>query len=157
LFAGLLRSENSILRWNAILIIGHLAPADTEGKIDRMLSEYLAPICGPSLIDAGNTIRGAAAIAAAKPGLADEIAASILRVEHATYATPECRNVALGHAINAFVRLLPLVSDTRPIHECVARQKDNARPATRKKAERLLRRWPEATALRLAAAGRVPN
>ena len=109
-FASFLRHENSILRWNAILLLGNLAPVDGERRVDRIIDDYLSPIRGPHLIDAANTIRGATAMATAKPYLADLIARHIVEVERASYATPECRNVAIGHAIDspiAFSRSLP--------------------------------------------------
>ncbi len=67
LFAAMLGHENAILRWNAILLLGNLAAVDKERRIDCMIDSYLAPITGPHLIDAANTIRGATAIALAKP------------------------------------------------------------------------------------------
>src|SRR6516164_851994 len=69
IFAALLGSENNVLRWNAILTIANLAPADRDDRIDEMLDEYLAPIRGPVIITAANTIKGAAIIARAKPHL----------------------------------------------------------------------------------------
>lgn len=141
-FVSMLRSENSIQRWNAMLILGDLARMDRGRKMERILEDYLAPITGPRLIDAANTMRGATAVATAKPHLADKIARAILKVETANYATPECRNVAIGHAITCLDRLVPMVADARVIPLFVTRQLDNGRPATRKKAERFLRRWP---------------
>jgi hypothetical protein len=141
-FARLLRHENSILRWNAMLILGNLAAVDGERRLERILDEYLAPISGPHLIDAASTIRGATAIAAAKPHLAEKIAGRILEVERANYATPECRNVAIGHAINSFERLIPMLARRRAVQRFVFRQTGNPRNATRKKAERFLRKWP---------------
>lgn len=141
-FVDLLRHENRILKWNAMLILGDLAPVDEERRIDRLIDIYLAPIAGPYLIDAANTMRGATAIAAAKPQLADKIARQILKVEHATYDTPECRNVALGHAINSFERLFPLAVGKAAIQRFVLRQAENPRAGTRKKAEKFLRKWP---------------
>jgi hypothetical protein len=140
-FVTLLQNKNSILRWNAILILANLAWVDGERRIDRILDEYLAPVYGPRLIDAANAIRGATAIAVAKPYLADRIAGQILRVERATYGTPECRNVAVGHAIKSFDRLFPIVANKRDIQLFVSRQLDNSRAATRKKAEKFLRKW----------------
>lgn len=93
-----------MLRWNAILVLGNLAPDAT-------------------------------------PHLADTIARHILKTEQGTYATPECRNVALGHAITALESLLPMIASKHAIRLFVSRQLDNTRPATRKKAERFLRRW----------------
>jgi hypothetical protein len=141
-FARLLQHENGILRWNAMLILGNLAAVDGERRTERIVDEYLAPILGPRLIDAANTIRGATAMAAAKPHLADRIAARILKVERANYATPECRNVAIGHAIRSFERLFPILAGKRGVQRFVARQIGNPRNATRKKAERFLRKWP---------------
>jgi hypothetical protein len=141
-FASFLRNENSILRWNAILIVGNLVAVDEERRVDRIIDDYLSAISGPHLIDAGNTIRGAAAIGVAKPYLADMIARHIMEVKRAAYATPECRNVAIGHAIESLDRLFPIVADKRAVQRFVSRQMDNTRAATRKKAERFLRKWP---------------
>ena len=65
----------------------------------------------------------------------------ILKVEQASYRTPECRNVAIGHAIQSFDRLFGQVKQKRPVLAFVTRQLDNPRPATRKKAEKFLKRW----------------
>jgi hypothetical protein len=153
-FVSFLHHDNSILRWNAMLLLGNLASVDAERRVDRIIDDYLAPIYGPHLIDAANTMRGAAAIAAAKPYLVDTIARRILKVEHATYATRECRNVAIGHAINSLGRLFPVLADKSGIQLFVSRQLGNARAATRKKAQSFLRKWPDGTA-RGVAAGRL--
>lgn len=139
-FERLLESPNNILRWNAILVLGNLAPADREGRLARILPAYLAPIAGPSLITAGNTIRGAAVIARHQPALAATIARAILGVEHASYQTPECRNVAIGHALEAFSQFFDLVEDKTSVVQFATRQLENTRPPTRRKAERLLHR-----------------
>ena len=140
-FANLLRSNNGILRWNSMLVIGNLARVDCGRNIERIIEEYLAPITGPLLIDAASTIQGAAEIALAKPHLADQIAKRILRVADTTYKTPECRNVAIGHAITALNRLFPTLTDKPAIQRFVAGQATNKRPATRKRAEKFLHKW----------------
>lgn len=142
LFAGWLTNSNSILRWNGRLILGNVAGADSEGRLDAMIDAYLAPISGSHLIDAATTIRGATSIALAKPHLAQKIANRILKVERAVYATPECRNVAIGHAIKALDLLFPTLTEKRRIQLFVTHQLENSRPATRKKAEAFLKRWP---------------
>src|SRR5437870_1273318 len=110
-FAGLLRHENNILQWNATLTLANLARVDREGKLDRMLDAYLAPIAGPVMITAANVIKGATVIAVAKPYLAERIAAHLMRVEKAGYATPDCLNVAIGHALQALEKLKGLLGD----------------------------------------------
>jgi hypothetical protein len=86
-----------------------------------------------------NVIQGGARIAQAKWHLAERIAAEVLKVARARYRTPECRNVAIGHAILALGSILPLLGDPALAVKFVRKQTRNARPATRKKAEQFLR------------------
>lgn len=137
-FFELLGSENRLMQWQAIHVIGALAGVDTEDKIDEILETYLAPIGGPVLTTAANVIRGAGNIAAAKPQLADAIAREILKVEQAEYRTDECRDIALGHAILALGRCFDGIKRKDPVIRFVERQADNPRNATRKKAEKFL-------------------
>jgi hypothetical protein len=140
LFIGLLDGDNTILKWGAILILGHLAAVDADGKIDRILDRYLAPIKGPVMITAANTLAGAARIAGAKPQFAGRIAEAFLWVETAEYKTPECRNIALGHAVKALEEFYDRIPEKQPVLDFVRRRIKNSRNATRKKAERFLRK-----------------
>jgi hypothetical protein len=139
---ALLVNGNSIVRWNGILALGNLGGADTDNKLDRILEQYLAPIAGPQMIDAANTIRGATAIALAKPYLADRIARAIRTVERAHYDKPECRNVALGHAILALQKIFVILHDQRAAELFVRRQRRNPRNATRAKARIFAKKCP---------------
>jgi hypothetical protein len=141
-FRRQLKHENSILKWNAMLVLANLAAVDREGKLDPAVDSYLAPISGPNLIDASNTIRGAAAIALAKPHLANMIARRILEVERASYAAAECRNVAIGHAIRALDQFFTAIDDKSSVQRFISRQVKNRRPATRSKAKSFLKKWP---------------
>jgi len=140
-FIKLLDSENNIVKWEGIYVIGNLASVDKGKKIDAILPRYLKPIQGPVMITAANVIGGAARIAAAKPYLAERIAAEILKVEHAEYATAECRNVALGHALDAFEIFFDNIKNKQPVINLVTKQLDNTRSSTRKRAEKLLKKW----------------
>ena len=140
-FIKLLDSENNIMKWEGIHVIGNLACADNEKRIDAILSRYLKPIKGPVMITAANVIGGAAKIAAAKPYLAERIATEILKVEHAEYATAECRNVALGHALDAFEIFFDKIKNKQPVIDLATKQLDNTRSGTRKRAEKLLKKW----------------
>lgn len=140
-FAHLMEGETRILRWNSSRILGHLASVDSEGRIDKLLNRFLAPIAGNELIAAANAIQGAADIAVAKPHLADRIAREIVKVSHAHYATPECRNVASGHAIQALDRFFEHIQKKAPVLAFVESQLKNPRPATRKKAEKFWTKW----------------
>jgi len=140
-FARLLDGDNTILRWNATRILGNLAYADCQAKIEKLFDHFFAPIRGKEMIGAANTIQAAAAIALAQPHLAGRIAAEILKVGRARYATPECRNVAIGHAIQSLDRFFALIPDKKPVLAFVRRQRANPRSATCKKAELFLKKW----------------
>jgi hypothetical protein len=83
------------------------------------------------MVDAANTIRGATAIALAKPYLADRIARAIRTVERAHCHKPECRKVALGHAILALQQIFAILNDQRAAELFVRRQQRNPRNTTR--------------------------
>jgi hypothetical protein len=138
-FVSLLDHENKILQWNAAFVLSHLARVDAQDKFAAIFRRYFSPIPGPVMITAANVIQGGARIAQAKPHLADRIAAEVLKVAKARYQTPECRNVAIGHAILALGDLLPLLRRPAPVVQFVRKQTRNPRPATRKKAEQFLK------------------
>jgi len=140
-FIKLLDSDNNIMKWESIHVIGNLARVDKDKKIDAILNKYLKPIEGPAMITAANIIGGAAKIAAAKPYLAEKIAKAMLRVEHAEYDTDECRNVALGHTLDAFEKFYDKIEGKQPVIDLVTRQLDNTRNSVRKRAEKLLKKW----------------
>jgi hypothetical protein len=141
-FVRLLDHDNKILQWDAAFVLSHLARVDADDKLAAVFSRYFSPIPGPVMITAANVIQGGARIAQAKPHLADRIAAEVLKVGTARYQTPECRNVAIGHAILALGVILPLLSDPTPALQFVRKQARNHRPATRKKAEQFLKSCP---------------
>jgi hypothetical protein len=138
-FAAMLDHENQILKWNAMLTLANLARVDREGKIEAILDRYLDPISGPDMISAANAIRGAVVIGMAKPHLVRRILLRIMRVERAQYATPECRNVAIGHALKALEPLADLLPDRRMLRLFAARQLGNPRAATSAKARKFLK------------------
>ena len=141
LFAHLMSGETRILRWNSSRILGHLARVDSEGRIDKLLDRFLTPITGHEMIGAANAIQGAADIALAKPHLADRIAREIVKVRHAHYATPECRHIAAGHAVQALDRFFEHIQNKKAVLAFVESLLNNPRPATRKKAEKFWTKW----------------
>lgn len=134
-FIELLDSDKNIMKWEAIHLIGNLAAVDDEKKIDTILDKYLSPISGPIMITAANVISGAGKIASAKPYLAERIAVELLQVECAKYQTIECRNIALGHAIESFDRFFDYIQDKDKVIELIEKQVTNTRNSTKKKAE----------------------
>ncbi|HYK87591.1 MAG TPA: hypothetical protein VE398_02400 [Acidobacteriota bacterium] len=139
-FIAMLEHNNTFLRLDAARVIANLATVDSEGRFERIFDKFFAPISGPTMIPAANVIGVAPGIARARPQLADKIAVEILKVAGARYATRECRNVALGHAIKSLDQFYDLLEHKAPVAQLIKRQLKNTRPATRKKAELFVRR-----------------
>ncbi|MFB3897514.1 MAG: hypothetical protein ACE14V_14555 [bacterium] len=145
-FVELLDSSNNILKWGAIITISHLAVVDKENRFNRIFDKYYAPITGTEMITAANIISSSGKIAIAKPELADRITTALLKVESAAYQnkgkpSPECRNIACGHAIIAFAQFFSLITNTQRVIAFVKRQEKNSRVPVRKKAELFLKKY----------------
>lgn len=140
-FVALMEGPNTFLRWGAQRILGNLAAVDRDDKLERLLDRFLAPIGRHEMIGAANAIAAAAQIARAKPHLADRIAGELLRVRRARYATSECRNIAIGHALRSLDGFFGDVRDKGPVLAFARRQLGNPRPATRRHADRFLKHW----------------
>lgn len=144
-FVGLLDSDNSFLKWGAIITIGNLTVVDKEKKFEIIFRKYYAPISGPPMITAANIIGSSAKIALLKPELIQRITREILKVEKAKYQSrgkpsPECRNVAIGHAIDSFDKFFEQIDDKKTVLTFVKRQLKNPRKPVVKKAERFMRK-----------------
>jgi hypothetical protein len=131
----LLAGTGKVLRWNALQMLSLLAAVDTERRLDGVLPQYLAFIAGPSLISAANAIQGAGRIAQARPDLRARIVAALLAVEHATYETAECRNVALGHVLDVLATLGDEALQDDSVRAFVLRQRTNSRAAVARRAQ----------------------
>lgn len=146
LFVKMLDHENNIFQWEGIIVLSMLAQVDKGGKWDAIFEKFFAPISGPVMITAANVIVGAGRVALARPDWADRIAGEILKVSRANYATTECRNVAIGHAIESLGKFYHLLQKPGEVESFVRKQLKNPRQAARRKAEAFLRRLDRAKA-----------
>lgn len=139
-FVRLLDSDNTFLKCDAIFILANLTAVDSANRFEVIFDRYFAPIKGPTLIVAANIIGGAAKITRAKPELSDRIARELLKVENAQYQTDECRNIALGQAIDSFDELYGQIGDKERVIKLAKKQLANTRKSTAKKAEQFLKK-----------------
>jgi len=144
-FVDLLDSDNSIIKWGAIMTIANLVSVDEQKKFETIFKKYYAPISGHMMITAANIIGSSFKIALAKPELTGRITREILKVEKAKYErhgepSPECRNVAIGHAIDSFEKFFEQIDDKKAVIAFVKRQLKNTRKPVAKKAERFIRK-----------------
>lgn len=136
-FVKLLRSENNILKWTAIDIVGYLSSADKKSRIDITLNNLVSFLHGGKLIAANHAIRSLARVAQARPETQERVIAELLSVEQSTYESEECRNIALGKVIEALGQFCSGSKQNDRVVNFVKRQTANSRPATRKRAQKL--------------------
>ena len=141
-FVSLLDSSNSILLWTGILVIGNMARIDRDHKMDPVLPQLVSMLNTGKMITAGNTIKALTEIIKARPVLADSLAREILKVKNDHYDTQECDNIAIGHALNHLEQVWDLLSgDVQgEVIQFARGELHNSRPATVKKAEKLLKK-----------------
>jgi hypothetical protein len=136
----LLGSENQILEWNAIAILGNLATVDPGNLRGILLPKLYAFLSGGELIAANHAIAALANIGRAFPREQKKITANLLAIEDAVFKTDECRNIAIGKTILALATFLDPGNTPKEVIEFARRHTVNQRPATAKKAEYLLRK-----------------
>lgn len=140
-FVTLMNSSNNVLKWGAIMILANLAVVDFDDKLDALFEEYFKPLKGPVLITAGHIISSAPKIALEKPYLAEKIAKEILLVERGKYQTSECKNIAIGHAVDAFAQFIELIHDKKTVFNFVKRHVSNPRESVRKSSTKFLKKF----------------
>jgi hypothetical protein len=144
MYDAFLDHENNFLKWGSIRTIANLTPVDVDKKFDEIFLRYYAPIKGPVMVTSANIIGCTTRIVKAKPSLSDAVVCEILKVEKARYRikgalSPECRNVAIGHAIDAFKEIFVSINDKKAVLDFVKRQLRNSRKPVVKRAEKFLR------------------
>jgi len=142
-FAGFLNHDNSFLKWGAIMTLANLVSVDSQNRFEDIFKKYYAPVRGPVMVTAANIIGSSEKIVRSKPMLADPITREILKVEKATFVkkgepSPECRNVAIGQAIDAFDRIFDQIGSKNQVMNFIKRQLKNTRKQVVKKAERFM-------------------
>jgi hypothetical protein len=141
-FVSLLNSRYKILKWNAILILANLIIIDVEHKFDGVFDEYYHHLWDGDLITAANIVGASGKIAVARPDLRDKITSEILKVDVIPLPTTECREIARGKALLTFKEYSANLDENKLVNEFIQHCLQSRRPATRKKAEGLLKKVP---------------
>ncbi len=137
-FVKLLESENQIIKWTAIQIIGYLSRVDKNKKVDNLLPRLIDFLNCGKMITANNTILSLSEIVSHKPEYQERIISELLKVENYNYETAECRNITLGKVILALGKFKEQIKNRKEVLDFLERQTANTRNATKKKAHELL-------------------
>jgi hypothetical protein len=144
-FVKLLNSKNNILKWIAIDIIGYLSSVVKKNRADRIIETLVGFLQGEKLIPASHAITALSHVALAKPEYQDRVTQELLNVEHYTYESEECLNIALGKVLEALESFSSRLNHKGEILAFINRQTTNNRSATRKKAEKFLKKFAQST------------
>lgn len=139
-FVDLLDNENTFLKSDAINIIGNLTNLDLKNKFEQIFDKFYDLLNDESMITAANLICVSGTIAKAKPALQSKIVDKLLRIDE-THHGPECKNVLKGHVINTLSSDFEKFKDKEKIVTFIRKELKNSRPATKKKAEKFLKKW----------------
>lgn len=139
-FVKLLDNENTFLRTIGATIIANLTKIDTENKFENIFDKYYNLLEDESMINAANIAGRSGIIAKAKPHLQEKIINKLLDIDE-THHSSECKNIIKGKAIISFNEYIDEYDDKEKIIQFVKKELNNTRSATRKKAEKLLKKW----------------
>ena len=134
----LLSNENQILKWNAIAMLGNMAAVDRKCRIEGLLPMFYGFLSSGELIAANHAMDALGKIGRTFPEERKQIALHLCGVERESFDTDECRNIAIGKAIQALEMFADFINPAKSLIEFARRQTGNRRPATAKKAKALL-------------------
>jgi hypothetical protein len=143
-FEKRLRSENTFLRSDAMFVLGNLTAVDSKGKFDKIFNLCYKQLDDPSMIPAANLVGMSGKIAVSKPNMQTRIINRLIEIDSTDHSN-ECKNIIKGKAIESFSKFYGSTSPSnqKKIMAFVKKEMKNQRSATRKKAEKFLRKWGE--------------
>jgi hypothetical protein len=140
-FAGLLESNNTYLKYQAIYLIASLTRVDTEHKFERLFESYFGLLDDKSIIPAAHAARNAGKIARAKPGLQTRITDRLLRIDETKHEADR-KDLIKSYVIEAFSEFFDDAAEDRElILAWVRKQVASSSPKTRKQAKEFLKKW----------------
>ena len=133
-------NDNTFIKAIALAIIANLTKVDSHNKFDDIFNKYYALLNDESMITAANIASYSGIIARAKPMLQTKVTNQLINIDK-TRHSPECKNIIKGKAILSFNEYFEESLDKKKIIGFVKAELKNRRPATKKKAERFLKKW----------------
>ena len=142
-FIRLMDFNDTIVRWIAMDVVGNLAELDGQNALNnKALGVFLSRALDPALVTAAHAVDNLGKIGLYKPRFRKQITERLLQADTVDRA-PDCREILAGKVVTAlsrFVNEVPRGPIREAIAEYVTRHLLNGRPATRKKAQKLLAR-----------------
>ncbi len=143
--AVMLYSDNSFLKWGAIITLSNLIAIDTEKKFDKIYEKYFSFIQSDSMISAGNVIKNAWKFVLANPDAEGDITRRLLATSDHVYLnkgkpSTECSKIIAGGVIDCFDEYFFLSANKEEMIAFAASQRNNTRKAVAKKAAAFMKK-----------------
>jgi hypothetical protein len=142
-FQKMLNSDNNIIKWTAIDIIGYLSVVDVDNKTDNKISDLIILLHGGKLITCNHAIFALGLIAQNKKKHRIRILKELIEVSNDTFETGECKNIATGKVLDVFKSFPGEVSNDKAAIEFIVNATNNLRNSTKKKATQILLKLEE--------------
>jgi hypothetical protein len=139
-FIGLLKHDNNIIKWNGQDVIANLTTVDKQDKFNKIFKKYYRGLYEVSMVTAAHVVDNSGAIAIAKPKLQTKITNELLNIDKTSHSS-ECKRILKGKAILSFQKYYEQVKNKEQILTFVKKQLKNRRPATKKKAEKFIKKY----------------
>jgi hypothetical protein len=136
---ALLQSENNTIVWAAIDILGYLSLVDTENKIDKYIPQLVYFLHSGKLTVSAQSMFALSCIAKNKPQYKELIFNEIICINNNEYESFDCKNIAIGKAIDFFSKFKMEAKEDADILNFIQFATQNARKETSKKAQQLVK------------------
>jgi hypothetical protein len=141
-FERRLSSDNTFLRSDAMFVVVNLTAVDGKGRFEKIFNLCYKQLDDPSMIPAANLAGMSGKIALTKPNLQTKIVNRLVKIDSTSHSN-ECKSIIKGKAIESFSKFYGNASSAnqRKILDFVKKETENSRSATKKKADKFLRKW----------------
>lgn len=139
-FAELLTSDNNILKWTAVDLIGYLSVVDKDNKVDSLMPDLIKFLHGGVLITCNHSIFALGLIAQNKPNFKEKIINELITISNDKFETEECKNIATGKVLEAIKPFVADIKNNKAVLIFVENATKSERNSTKKKAEQLLKK-----------------
>ncbi|HPW34723.1 MAG TPA: hypothetical protein PK367_03145 [Candidatus Paceibacterota bacterium] len=136
----LLSSDNNILKWTAIDIIGYLSIVDKDNRIDEIMSDLIKMLHSGVLITCNHATFALGQIYQNKPNLKEVIIKELISISDDKFETNECKNIAIGKVLEAIKPFVSEIKNNPSVISFIEDATKSERNSTKKKAEQLLKK-----------------
>lgn len=142
-WSKMLESDNDIMKWAAIDIIGYVSSIDTKNKTDEKISDLFQYLHCGHLITCNHAITALGHVAKNKPALRDRILKELISVSDDTYDTETCKDIAMGKVLEILGEFPDDIKDDKGVLNFIGQAQTRKQLSTRMKADRLLINIPK--------------